>query len=197
MFDQIGQKLTLLMLADIHEKLEITHGVDPAFVREMVVSNELWAIAEAYPQYFRSRDAESPECLGFVKDTLFMWHDIESAYDELSDRQKQEVSELLGMKRVDYPGFFVGFSKKDEPVEHRVSHVLMNLIGMVPNFGGRTLDAYSSWVPQYRAMLDVFADMEIDHRLSIDQLVTLFRVWRGPELVGVPYPDVKASVILG
>lgn len=190
MFDQIGQKLTLLMLADIHEKLEIKHSVDPAFVREMVLSGELWAVAEAYPRFFRSSDVESPECLEFVRDTLFMWDDVETAYDALTEQQKQKVSQLLGMGRVDYPGFFVGFSKSHEPVEHRVSHVLMNLIGVVPNFGGRSLDAHSSWLPQYREMLDVYREMEIDHRLSIEQLVTLFRIWRGPEPVGLPYPDV-------
>jgi hypothetical protein len=191
MFDKFGQQLTLLMLADIHEKLDIQHSIDPSFVREMVLSGELWAVAEAYPQYFRSSDVERPECLGFVRDTLFMWHDSESAYEELTERQKQKVSQKLGMRRVEYPGFFPGFSEKHDSVEHRVSHILMNLIGFVPNFGGRSLDPYSSWIPQYREMLDVYADME---KLGIDQLVALFRVWRGPEVVGVPYPEVKATV---
>lgn len=194
MFDKFSQQLTLLMLADIHEKLEIQHSVDPAFVREMVMSGELWAVAEAYPQYFRSSEVEAPDCLGFVRDTLYMWHDVEVAYDELSERQKYEVSQQLGMTRVDAPGWFVGFSKKHDPAEHRVLHVLMSFLGEVPNFGGRSLDPCSSWVPQYREMLNVYGDMEIDHRLSIEQLVTLFRAWRGPELVGIPYPDVKAVI---
>ena len=193
MVDKFGQQLLLLMLADIHEKLEIQRSVNPTFVREMVVSGELWAVAEAYPQYFRSSEVESPDCLGFVRDTLFMWHDVEAAYDELTEQHKQKVSQQLGMRRVECPGFFPGFSKKLDPAENRVSHILMNLICMAPNFGGRSLDPYSSWIPQYREMLDVYGEMEIDHRLSVVQLKTLFRVWRGPEMVGVPYPEVKAD----
>ncbi len=74
------EKLALIMLSDIAEKVGATESVDPKFLREAIYSGNTWGIEWEYPGIFPN--VTPKEIVTEVANILDMWSFIEEAGGE-------------------------------------------------------------------------------------------------------------------
>jgi uncharacterized protein len=101
-----GEKLILLMLTDIYDKLGIDGETDPKFVRSAILNDMVWGLRWKYSGIPFER-GENPPAVSEVVKILDMWRSIEQSYNALSDEDKRLVeteAEPFG-KRVSFLGF--------------------------------------------------------------------------------------------
>ena len=85
-----SEKLILVMLAEIQEKLEIG-GSDPAFIQEAICSGNTWSLYWKYPGIFPDPEEEDPAVVLEVVEYLEMWSFIEQAFQELDGPTQTEI----------------------------------------------------------------------------------------------------------
>src|ERR1051326_4132312 len=85
-----GEKLILVMLSDIHERLGIENSVDPKFVKAAIHSGNTWALEWQFPGIFDPSDPPR-EVVSEVVDILGMWSSIELAYKRLPVEDQERV----------------------------------------------------------------------------------------------------------
>lgn len=90
-----AEKLSLLMLADIHEALGIHTGneIDSTFVREAIQSGNAWALSQRYGGYAYARHDHSKSEVDHVYEVLAMWRDLEESAAQLDAQERKRVEE--------------------------------------------------------------------------------------------------------
>lgn len=166
------EKLTLLMLSEIHEELGIKGSVDPIQIRNAVVSEDFtWR-----DQCGGSREVRD-EDISFVFDVLRMWQDIELSMQALPSEDRSVFYEnAFGVKpAIGYCfSLFDGFGGDDEQNYSALfAHIVIEL-GLFPYFKNRELDAEAAGlIGSYRRMLPVYCEVRAASSkpvLSLDEL---------------------------
>ncbi|WP_408951590.1 YfbU family protein [Lysobacter sp. Hz 25] len=173
------QRLIVAMLASIQQKLAVTEdddAVNPAFIMEAIRQNQQWAIPNKYIGLFALEP--SPPQVTRVYAYLGMWEHLESAYDELSAKDKKRVAAALGLGKS--PLRMPGFDAKTEWEFLATARFILQHMCMFARFLGRgpliasrpMLETYEATYEMYRLeMLEVTS-----HHLSADQLLHIFKV---------------------
>ena len=65
-----GEKLILIMLSEIHEKLKIEDGIEPRFVQHAIFTEAAWSLTWKYPGLVGSGRASTPPHVREVWDHL-------------------------------------------------------------------------------------------------------------------------------
>jgi hypothetical protein len=81
-----GEKLIVLMLSEVHEKLGIKDGIDSKFVREALYSGNAWAINHRYSGILREQTGD--DVVSEVFDILQLWFHLEEAYTRRKARRR-------------------------------------------------------------------------------------------------------------
>jgi uncharacterized protein len=149
-----GEKLILMMLSDIYEKVGVKGELDPAFVREAIYSGNAWGLTWKYPGIFDSQET-SDQVRSEVVNLLDMWSFLEEGYKRLSKKEKARVNAEaapLG-DNVRFPGF-------DGNNESEYGNVMRFLIGNLDRFqsfkGREDLNSHMPSLDAYRRMFAVF-----------------------------------------
>lgn len=179
-----GEKLMLIMLGELSGHLKVESDTSN-FVNEMIYGGHYWAAPWALPGIFHGHE-DRPEHLHIVLDILEMWDHMERAYERLSTKEKEYVTDHAAPigNRLEFPGF-------DGNHESKYLHIasfLVNKMERFTRFAGRDLNAHMPTIDSHQRMLDVFASMRptlIRGDLSAAQLVTLLRA--------KPHPESKAA----
>lgn len=148
-----GEKLILIMLSEMYEKLGIKGEIDPDFIKSAIFSDQTWGIGWKYSG-IPFEATETPEIVKEVVDILDMWSFIEDAYDQLSDDEKkvlEEKAEPLGKEPK-----FGGFDYNKETKYVGAMNFLINDLDRFSEFGGRYLNTHHQVLDGYRKMLAVF-----------------------------------------
>ncbi len=85
-----GEKLIVLMLADISKSLKVKGELDPEFIQKAVFNNDLWALRWKYHGVPFSKEPDPPE-VAETCDILDMWFFVESSFAKLSPVEKARV----------------------------------------------------------------------------------------------------------
>lgn len=160
-----GERLIVVMLAEVMEELKLNREIDPKLVKTLAINHDDWAIAHKYQGIFDSQapsDAEVTE----THDILSMWSFIEYSIGEL---EGEEAKEAAGFHHTQ----FSGFDGNNDP-HHGIARTLIGDLGLYTEFASRNLNSHSrASLPHYRAMLPKYdAAMQKTHGepLSIDVL---------------------------
>ena len=107
-----SEKLILIMLSDIYEKLGIdsSSGIDPKFVKSAIFSDNTWGLEWEYTGIFSDKNEPTPPEVTEVVNFLDMWDFIERAYEKLDDAGKKELEDKVDSpfgKHVKFRGFDV------------------------------------------------------------------------------------------
>jgi len=145
-----SEKLILVMLADIHEKLGID-TLDPDFIRKAIHAGHNWALAWKYPGLFPDREEDDPPVVREVVDFLEMWSSIEESHQALDPAAKASILDGNLM-----PPIFRGFDGNHETEYLGVARFIVNYLERFEEFAGRDLNSHHSVVPRYRKMLEAF-----------------------------------------
>jgi len=149
-----GEKLILMMLAEIYKHLKIKKAeFDPDFISETIVNGYLWGLKWKYHSIPFEPEDDPPD----VKETaniLDMWRFLEEGYENLSKADKAKVDAVTGQKNLK----FIGFDGNHED-HFGIARYFVEDLKRWGRFKGRDLNSHTSSVDGYRRILRVFEPM--------------------------------------
>ena len=83
-----SEKLTLALLTDIYQHLNITGCVDPRFVRAAIQTGNTWALAHEYRCLQLEDEHDQPHEVDEVAMFLGLWDRLEQSYIQLTPEQQ-------------------------------------------------------------------------------------------------------------
>jgi len=176
-----GEKIILLMLSELYERLGIEGEIDPEFIKSAIFSQNLWGIPWKYTG-IPFEDQETPPIVKEVVDILDMWSFIEHAYQELSEEDKKTLADnvqIFGEKPR-----FQGFDGNNESEYMNVASFLINELERFQDFKGRSLNAHMPTLDMHRRMLAVFEPIRktlVSGPMSLEQLTAVLREQTHPD----------------
>lgn len=176
-----GEKLILLMLSELYDKLGIKGEIEPDFIRSAIFSNNTWSLPWKYSG-IPFDEQETPEIVKEVLDILDMWSFIERSYEELSDEEKEYVKKEAAPFG-DNPTF-PGFDGNNESSHMGIATFLVNDLDRFQEYKGRYFNSHCPSIDSYKRMLSVFEPMRRKLHfkpLSAENLVEILRERIHPE----------------
>jgi uncharacterized protein YfbU (UPF0304 family) len=171
-----GEKLILMMLSELYEKLDIKGQIDPKLVQEAICGGEAWSLKRKYSGLFDIEETD-PATVTEVEEILEMWWFLESAYNRLSKADKERVAAEAGPlgKDVKYPGF----DGNNETRHLGVARVLIERLDRFGDLKGRgALNSHFPTLDMHHRMLEAFKQMRptlAGGRAGADEVIALLK----------------------
>lgn len=170
------EKLILIMLSEIHEKLGIQNGVSTKLLTSAIYSNQTWGLSWEMPGIVGGSSEPTPPDVKAVSDVLDMWSFMEEAYEAFDAPTKAQI-------KTDADPFgtqvkFSGFDGNNEPELMSIARFLVEDMGRFSRFKGRDMNSHHPSIATYRRMLAVFEPIRstlVGHGLSADQVVQILK----------------------
>jgi uncharacterized protein len=173
-----GEKLILVMLSEIHERLNIENGVDTKLVRSAIYSGNLWALKWELPGILHGSEAKD-EVLMETGDILEMWSFIENSYGGLSPKDKIRIETEAPPLGTHVR--FTGFDGNNEAEYINVASFLVDELERFPAFKGRDLDSHMPSLDAHRRMLAVFKSFRTSSDLTATEIIKILKARIHPE----------------
>lgn len=148
-----GEKLILLMLSEVYDRLEIDGEIEPDFIRSAIFNDKAWSIPWKYVG-IPFEDQETPEIVSEVLDILDMWSFIERSYSELTDNEKSFVIENAAPFGENPT--FPGFDGNNETNYMSTASFIVNDLDRFEEFKGRNFNSHCPSIDSYKRMLLVY-----------------------------------------
>jgi len=168
-----GEKLIILMLTEVYEKLQIEGETEPDFLRSAIFNDHLWGIRWKYSG-IPFEAAEDPPIVREVVDILDMWSFIEHAYAELNADERRQLAQAA--KPFGENPRFRGFDGNNESEHMSVAMFLVNQLERFQEFKGRDFNCHHPSLDAHRRMLAAFEPLRMslaDSSLSLSQLAKI------------------------
>ncbi len=176
------EKLILLMLSDIYDKLDLL-DVDTNLLRSAIHSENTWALDWEMPGVVGSEGEPTPPLVHDVINYLEMWSLLEEAYSSFDEQTKDRVAheaEPFG-RHVRFPGF----DGNNEGDVFSIARILVNDMGRFSRFKGRDLNSHAPLLATYARMYEVFSSLRTsltaNRTLSPEQVISVLQAIRHPE----------------
>jgi uncharacterized protein YfbU (UPF0304 family) len=163
-----GEKLVLMVLADMYKHLEIKGEFDPDFISTTISGGHLWGFRWKYT-HIPFEPSENPPEVSETVDILDMWSSLEESYGKLSPADNQKVEKEANRTSVRLFGFDA--NKEDH---YFIARYLIEQLDRYPSFRGRDLNSPSPRIDGYRRMYRVFEAIRptlVDRSLNADEIV--------------------------
>lgn len=147
------EKLILLMLSEIYDKLELNQ-VDTNLLRSAIYSENTWALDWEMPGVIGSEGEATPQIVRDVVGYLDMWSFIEEAYATYDVSSRELIAREAGPfgRHVRFPGF----DGNNETGALSIARILVEDMGRFSRFKGRDLNSHAPMIPAYDRMIEVF-----------------------------------------
>jgi uncharacterized protein YfbU (UPF0304 family) len=166
-----GEKLILMMLADMYKHLKIKNPeFNPDFITATISHDHLWGFNWQYSGIPFQRE-ELPREVKETADILDMWRFLEHGYNDLPTAEKAKVQKATGLKDVK----FIGFDGNNENHYGIALYFVEHLKPSFEHFKGRDLNSHMASIDRYRNMYRVFEQMRttLDRSPNADQIVEI------------------------
>ena len=166
-----GEKIIMTMLRDIYPGRSVQNrAIDPDFVLEALARGHHWGIAWMYPEVFGSGQV-GRHLVNEVSEILNMWQILEAEYDELPDKQKEQIVAELGP--VGKNVMFSGFDGNNEILQYSIVRFLMNEMNSCQWLKGRGLNSHSPRLDGYKRMLKAFDSLSYIDKLNASMIISV------------------------
>lgn len=175
-----GEKLIILMLTELYEKLGIEGEVEPDFIKSALFGDHLWGIRWKYIG-IPFNDAEDPPVVREVVEILDMWRFIELSYAELDPEQKGQLAREA--KPFGEDPRFRGFDGNNESEHMSTALFLVNELNRFAEFKGRSFNCHHPSIEIHRRMLRVFEPLRArlsTGLLSVEALAHILKAMAHP-----------------
>lgn len=164
-----SDRLTLTLLTDIYQHLNIAGCVDPRFVRAAIQTGNTWALAWEYTCLQLEDEHDQPHEVDEVANLLGMWDRLEQSYVQLTREEQEHVKEATGRSQVR----FSGFDGRDEATHMNIARFFADFMARGAFLRGRDLDSHMPSLVANRRMFSAFKRMESlgDNQLTATQLI--------------------------
>lgn len=168
-----GDKLVLLMLCELYEKLGIVGEVDPEFIKSAIFNDQIWAIRWKYPG-IPFDESEDPEVVKEVLDILDMWSYIESSYNKLptEERERLEGEHKNAGERLK----FSGFDGNNESEYMGTAMFIVNDLDRFAWFRGRSFNCHHPSLQMHRRMLGVCKPIQKQRQYELMSVGDLLQI---------------------
>lgn len=166
-----GEKLILVMLADLYKHLDVKGDIDADFVSEAITSDHLWALPVEYSGTFSSGEARD-QTVDEVHRVLSMWSVIEASTAGLgaADRKRLKDEVQIGGDAPRWPGF----DGNHESSHMSVAGFMIDRMNFYPEFKGRGRNSHMPTLATANRMHAVFKKIQegrFHGTLSVDDLI--------------------------
>ena len=170
-----GEKLIVLMLSELYEKLGVEGEIEPDFIKSAIFGNQLWGLKWKYSG-IPFEESEDPEVVKEVVDILDMWSFIEYTYSHLTEAEKKQLE-------IDAAPFgkepkFIGFDGNNETEYMGTAMFLVNDLERFQEFKGRNFNSHMQVVEIYSRMLETFEPIRenlTNKPMSVDDLTKILK----------------------
>jgi uncharacterized protein YfbU (UPF0304 family) len=147
-----GEKLIILMLADIYKAQKIKGSFDPEFISTTINNDKLWGFNWQYSG-IPFGPYEAPHEVKETCDYMDMWSFIEEGYAKLSAANKKKLAEDAEPfgKNVKFRGF-----DGNNESHFGIASYLVEDLKRFSRFKGRDLNSHMPVVDAYARMYKVF-----------------------------------------
>lgn len=170
-----GEKLIILMLTEIYDRLQIKGETEPDFLRSAIFNDHLWGIRWKYSG-IPFENGEDPPIVRQVVDILDMWFFIEHSYKRLNQEQRDQLA-IIAAPFGENPRFR-GFDGNNESEHMSVAMFLVNELDRFQEFKGRDFNCHHPSLETHERMLAVFEPLRrslAESLLSVDQLANILK----------------------
>jgi uncharacterized protein len=172
-----GEKLILMMLCELYEKLGIKGEIDPKFIQEAIWSGNLWGLKWKYTGIVDSSET-SRETVSEVCDILDMWWLMESAYKDLSKEDKKRIAHEVGPLGKSVR--FLGFDGNNETEHMGAARFLIERLDRFTHFKDRIgdMNSHMPTLEIYGRMMEVYKTIRPtlgDRRMGADDIIALLK----------------------
>ena len=177
-----GEKLILIMLCEIYEKLGIKKEIDPELVKDAVFRGHLWGLEWAYNGLFGASETNEGTVRKVV-DIMDMWSFLEEGYKKLSEEEKARVEKEAHPFGADVR--FHGFDGNGESEYIGIARFLTEKLDRFIGFKGRDFNANMPTLDAHRRMLRIFVPLRknLAHGpLTVEDIVKILNAQTHPEL---------------
>ena len=165
-----GEKLIVLMLSELYEKLDVKGEIEPDFIKSAIFSDQLWGVKWKYSG-IPFEESDDPEIVKEVVDILDMWSFIEHAYSKLNEEEKAKLES-------DVPYFgkdpkFIGFDGNNETEYMGTAMFLVNELERFQEF-----NSHCPSIDGHKRMLSAFEPIRQTlsyEPLNLAQLTTILK----------------------
>lgn len=178
-----GEKLIILMLSELYEKLGVEGEIEPDFIKSAIFGNQLWGLKWKYSG-IPFEESEDPKVVKEVVDILDMWSFIEYAYSHLTPEQKKQLeidAEPFGDPK------FRGFDGNNESEYMGTAMFLVNDLERFQEFKGRDFNSHMQVVEIYNRMLNAFEPIRktlTNKPMSVEDLTKILKSQIHPSMRG-------------
>jgi len=170
-----GEKLIILMLSEMYEKLGINGEIDPEFIKSAIFNDQLWGLRWKYSG-IPFEDVKDPEIVKEVVDILDMWSFIEHSYQNLSGEDKSKLEKDAAPFGKDPK--FQGFDGNNETEYMGTAMFIVNDLDRFEEFKSRSFNSHCPSLGSHRRMLSAFEPIRkklASRPLSLDDLTTILK----------------------
>lgn len=153
-----SEKLIILMLCDIQEKMGVQGDFDAKFIKSAIFAGQSWALDWQYGAALHDEDS-NPKIVGEVCDILDMWEALEIGYEDLSSADKARVASEADPFGKDIR--FRGFDGNRESGHLGVARFLVESMGRYSRFVSRDLNSHGPSIEMYRRMLNAYKSLNL------------------------------------
>lgn len=168
-----GEKIILLMLSELYDKLAIEGEIEPDFIRLAIISDNTWSIPWKYTGIPFEKN-ETPKVVTEVLNILDMWSLIERSYKDLSNDDKETIIKKEELSEDMF--IFEGFDGNNEPEYMGTASFLVNELNRFEEFKNRDFNSHYPTIESYQRMLTIFEPIfkSLNYRmLSKQQLIDI------------------------
>lgn len=174
-----GEKLILLMLADISKKVGAGREIDPDFISHTLFHDQTWGFGWQFSGIPFDKQADPPEVTETV-DILDMFSLTISQFQQLPPADQVKLKADLGYAASgldQFPGF-----DGNHDAHYGVAQYLVEHLKRFTSLPGATNNSHSqSSLPRYREMLKVYLPMRpklgLD-KFASDDILAIFKAGR-------------------
>lgn len=147
------EKLILVMLSEIHQKLGIQGDTDTQFLLEAIYNDHTWALSWEMSGIVQDEIDDVPPEVKEVADIFDMWHSIETSCERFNAAEKDELDAAVGDVAVTR---FMGFDGNNETKHMSIARFFVESMNRFQHFKGREFNAHCPTLYLYRPMVSIF-----------------------------------------
>ncbi|MGY4403789.1 YfbU family protein [Bradyrhizobium sp. USDA 3315] len=172
-----GEKLIVLMLADISKRLQGEPEVDPDFVAQTIYADQLWGFDWHFSGIPFERSEEPNPVVKETVSILEMFSSTMYQFQQLENSERQRVCDDVGFAAHGLD-IFPGFDGNHDP-HYGVANYLVKDLHRFKDVPGATNNSHTQTsLPQYCKMLLVYLPMRTKlgtGRFSKEDIIAIFK----------------------
>jgi len=170
-----GERLILVMLAELYQHHKIKGEIDPELVLSSIFKDKTWGLKWEYGSIFRDSEGGNPPAVQETCDILDMFRILTPSYEKLSDEDKARVQREAAPFGDDYK--FQGFDGNNDE-HYGIAGYLVEDLERYGELNKHNLNSHSSTtLPTYRRMLAQFNRVKLapKYELNADQIISILK----------------------